>query len=64
MRKHWTAADFVETHRHTDEFGTSRYGYCRKCTGDMQSLYGDRLLHYQSHQHYRDRNRPRITGVA
>ena len=51
MKGHYTEADFMITRQ--NELG--EYGYCRKCTADMQRLYYDKLLiHYRSHQEYRE----------
>ena len=51
-RKHWTLKDFVEVRRYNGEFPfgpyMNRWGYCRKCYGDMQELSG-RMGHYNSH---------------
>lgn len=44
-QKHWEPSDFVIVLR---SHGNA-YGYCRKCTGDMQRLSG-KLYHYNSHR--------------
>ena len=49
-KKHWTDKDFVITE--TDNAG--EYGYCAKCTADMQRFNSDNLIrHYNSHGYYR-----------
>lgn len=50
---HWTAKDFVEVSRANvvEGYPANRYGYCRKCFGDMQNLYGKGFTHYNSHQY-------------
>lgn len=63
---HYTERDFVITEKSEG----NEYGYCRKCTADMQRFCSDNLLrHYHSHKRYRSflKNGPvtaEITGVA
>ena len=54
MNAHWTKADFVQTEKKLPlgSGTTNRFGYCRKCLGDMKSL-GGTLRHYQSRRYYR-----------
>lgn len=50
-KAHYAEKDFVIQKR--SDLG--RYGYCRKCKGDMQAFKSDgyKLLHYNSHKNYR-----------
>jgi hypothetical protein len=58
--KHYTAADFVVVATSPAYDGSNtvnRFGYCRKCKGDMQQFGGSEgngpLLHYKSHKYAR-----------
>ena len=55
--RHYTAADFTVTATSPAYDGSAtenRFGYCRKCFGDMQSFGGKNgpgpLKHYNSHE--------------
>jgi hypothetical protein len=67
MNKHWQASDFVVTHQseynaHDGRVIKNRYGYCAKCTCDMQELDGT-LSHYKSHGHYKRAGQPIISKI-
>jgi len=55
-KRHWASSDFVVTSTspsYDGKGGENRFGYCRKCYGDMSSFVGngkaEPILHYNSH---------------